>query len=122
MYEELIKALREKESEYPYWCVTARHDLLQAADAIEALSKPKWISVEERLPKESGEYIVYIKDPETCPEHDLSYVTSVFYDKDACLWREWVDQFYCANLKAVDTTNVFHITYWMPLPEPPKEG
>jgi hypothetical protein len=96
---------------------------LPAADV-----RPKWISVKERLPEEPGEYIVFIRDPfygkdEPQDEFnvDASYVTSCFYDKDAGLWREWDNSYYCANLQCVNTYKTYYISHWQPLPEPPKE-
>ena len=58
----------------------------------------EWIPVSERLPKESGEYIVY------CGEYDgicvLYYEILKTKGKWGTKWKE--------------------ITHWMPLPEPPK--
>ena len=57
MYEELIKRLRERAAwiNFPHHgeeCPTEDTMLMkQAADAIEELSKPRWIPVTERLPK-----------------------------------------------------------------------
>ncbi len=139
MYEELVKRLRNRRM-----CVQALgtlndYPLLgEAADAIEKLSKqheqqrqnlialmnekPRWISVEERLPEKPGSYLIYIHDPEVTPEYDCSYVSAAFYDKDEGLWKEEDDVVYCADLRCVNRGKVFHITHWMPLPEPPKEA
>lgn len=60
---------------------------------------PRWISVEERLPEDSGKYIV-------------------------CTTKGSV---YCTRFKAHSRGGNFqtdintHITHWMPMPEPPKE-
>lgn len=58
----------------------------------------KWISVAERLPEESGEYLVY------CGEYDgicvLYYEILKTKSKLRSKWKE--------------------VTHWMPLPEPPK--
>ena len=58
----------------------------------------EWISVKERLPEESGDYLVY------CGEYDgicvLHYEVLKTKGKWGSKWKE--------------------VTHWMPLPEPPK--
>lgn len=68
------------------------------------IAKQKWIPVSERLPEKWGSAIVYRKG-----EHYsmLRYTPALgwhFYDP------EWGD------------VEVYDVTHWMPLPEPPKEG
>ena len=67
----------------------------------------QWISVEERLP-ENGRYIAYVKK-----EHHGVYKRDVFD-----LWYEDGDWY----LDAHSVLFRGHVTHWMPLPEPPKEG
>lgn len=92
------------------------------------MEKQKWISAKEQLPEDSGEYIVFIKDPffrkgdnSDIISVDCSYVTSAHYNNLSGLWCESETSFYCANLSCVNTKETFHITHWMPLPEVPKE-
>lgn len=107
----------------------------RAADALEAAEKriaeleaqmPKWISVEDRLPEESNEYIVYIQMgtgvevPDWLGNGDLSYVTSMYFKKEQMLWFDEYDEPYNADLSLVDTVNDYHVTHWMPLQEAPK--
>ena len=136
MCDELVKKIRHCATD-PMHCLSCGEDkdgrcfkrlMTQAADAIEELSKPRWIPVTERLPEEPGEYIVFIRDPFCGKDEpqdefnvDASYVTSCFYDKDAGLWREWDNSYYCANLQCVNTNKTYYISHWQPLPEPPKE-
>ena len=109
--------------------------MLDAADALEAYEKriaeleaqiPKWVSVEDHLPEQSGEYIVYIQMgtgvevPDFLGSNDLSYVTSVYFKKRQKLWFDEYEESYNADLSLVDTANDFHVTHWMELPEPPK--
>ena len=108
--------------------------LHDAADAIETLEKTqrgdnalgqRWISAKERLPEEPGAYIVFLRafagDKELgLAEYDLSYATEMFFDKAQMLWVGEGES-YNAILSAVDATNAYHVTHWMPLPEPPKE-
>lgn len=61
---------------------------------------PKWISVEERLPEKSGRYLV------------CTSKSSVYYTKFTR--HEQGGRFH--------TDINTHITHWMPMPEPPKEG
>ena len=68
--------------------------------AIQALeSQPKWIPTSERLPEESGEYIITIANYEPHTE------TSWFYENEK-VWSH----------KNAD------VSAWMPLPQPYKEG
>lgn len=64
----------------------------------------KWVSVEERLPEESGNYLVVLDRGE--PEvHE-----AVFYMyKDTPNWRDPVEEY----------EKYKFVTHWMPLPEPP---
>lgn len=104
-------------------------DALEAADKrIEKLEKQltKWVSVEDKLPEESGEYIVYIQMgtgvevPDFFGSNDLSYVTSIHFRKEQNIWFDEYDESYNADLSLVDTANAFHVTHWMPLPQKPK--
>lgn len=74
-------------------------ELTEKVKQLEA-AQPRWISVKDGLPKKSGKYIV-------CTVKGSVYCTSaVMMGDEAC--------FKCD----INT----HITYWMPLPEAPKEG
>jgi hypothetical protein len=58
----------------------------------------EWISVEDRLPEINEEVLIYPSGWIMCGSFD---------------GETWVDE---------DRVNpVFHVTYWMPLPMPPKE-
>jgi hypothetical protein len=103
-YEELVNALRENAewAEGNIWEVPIMlpDNLKQAADAIEELSKPKWISVEERLPEEGKNVLVCI-----CADGKYD-ITRGWYDKKQgfCCWDD-------AAMESAD-----FITHWMPLP------
>lgn len=136
MYDELIKRLRTC-AELHGECALCLYQgngcdampetpLVQAADAIEKLSKPRWIPVTERLPEAYQRVIVavyctdivYLRDGETleqaaerCQSYAAKnpYVELGFVDKDG-LWNEY-DGF----------AMVCSPSCWMPLPELPKE-
>ena len=138
MYDELIKQCRDcidclcgdckyEHLQKPGNFVPCMNALLgEAADAIEELSKPRWIPVTERLPEAYQSVIVavyctdivYLRDGETleqaaerCQSYAAKnpYVELGFVDKDG-LWNEY-DGF----------AMVCSPSCWMPLPEPPKE-
>ena len=140
MYNELIDALRrlytvQDTDNIEDWVYGSQQAMCDAADALEAADKrieeleaqmPKWVSVEDKLPEESGEYTVYIQMgtgvevPDFLGSNDLSYVTSVYFKKRQKLWFDEYEESYNADLSLVDTANDFHVTHWMELPEPPK--
>ena len=107
MYDELVKRIRYCSEEQNGCkmcalssdCVLRVGLLTQAADAIEELSKPKWIPAAEQIP---GEYttILFISGG--------GQVHVGYYDSE--------HKSYC------DMTGFrYTCTHWMPLPEPPKE-
>ena len=63
---------------------------------------PKWISVNDRLPKEKVICIVYYKHA-YCDNDGYWTIGICFYDGEKF-------QMHCA----------YKVTHWMPLPEPPK--
>lgn len=120
-YEKVLDDLRHE--------CTDSYDLHdEAADAIEELISrvPKWISVKEKLPEESGGYLAYIHEPYMIQkadweeQYDFSYVMELWFDKQKMLWSDNSEDSYNAYLPVVDTDNVFHVTHWMERPEPPK--
>jgi hypothetical protein len=80
-------------------------DELQAEIAkLEAqLAEREWISVEDRLPREQGEYIVH-----------RGFAEPTFSD---FFNGEWIEVYrgQCCGETFTD------VTHWMPLPEPPNE-
>ena len=65
-------------------------------------AKPKWISVEERLPDEFGQVLGVLD----------GMVTMLFYSGDG--------KFRTGNGLVFEAESEY-LTHWMPLPEPPKE-
>lgn len=72
-----------------------------------------WISVEDKLPDEDGEYIVYAQDESSLPNEGIWYenvVVVAYYRFDEWTWYEDDNDY--------DITDI--VTHWMPLPEPPR--
>lgn len=120
-YTAAIDALDDSNDAY----IKENERLKKRIEELEA-QMPKWVSVEDKLPEESGEYTVYIQMgtgvevPDFLGSNDLSYVTSVYFKKRQKLWFDEYEESYNADLSLVDTANDFHVTHWMELPEPPK--
>ena len=132
-YMELVEALREhskKDSDCelcPYTdaedrgYTTCSEELTSnAANAIEELSKPKWISVEDALPEEDVEVLISYRYKEG--EGDTSHVDidittygqMYFGGREVAGVKHWRPPFeyFSSN---------YEVIAWMPLPEPPKE-
>ena len=127
MYEELVTKLRNESEcdEYEDWVSSM---LSQAADAIEELMRrceqfqymplPAWIPVEERLPTESGKYLVrYIKDIDIDDGIHDDEIKIMRYTVNAG-WRFPV----ICNPDVRKLLTMEQVTHWMSLPEPPKDG
>ena len=63
-----------------------------------------WISVEDRLPEETGNYLVYGKPGQ------IGYIAWAFFDASE---QQWCDFNKWEYFKGV--------THWQPLPEPPQD-
>lgn len=75
----------------------------------------EWVSVEDKLPKENGTYIVYAQDKNSPDGVGIWYenkVTTADYDVDLICW--WWNE----RSNDYDITDI--VTHWMPLPEPPR--
>lgn len=128
MYEDLINKLRELPHLLFVQLGEHKNVVYQAADAIESLikayqmmaeayerevTKPKWISVTERLPetresilgKKSSKVIIAFRFDDGTQGTDTAHTLN----------GEWVFE---DHITVVART----ITHWKPLPEPPKEG
>lgn len=64
-------------------------------------AKPKWISMEERKPK-NGQHVLTI---DSIGKQEVCYYNEVKNAFGECAWLSYI----------------YNITHWMPMPEPPKE-
>ena len=112
MYDELVKQLRE----LPHLLFVNLHGhedvVYKAADAIEELSKPRWIPVTERLPKQRINQNTL----------DFEYVlcATTFGDVRPFKYGRRIgqgDAHFWNGAGYVDA----YVTHWMHLPQPPKE-
>ena len=101
--EELIKSLEYDRDQYNNGYEDGLVD-----------GKPKWISVEDRLPEKGDSYLVVVK--EKYP-HEAKW--NVHVDV-ASNYGHYIDD-YWDTFNDWDEGQEVHITHWMPLPEPPKE-
>ena len=72
-----------------------------------------WIKIEDRLPDNVGEYIVYAQDENSPHGEGIWYeniVTLAEYAFGEWTWHE--------NGNEYDISGI--VTHWMPLPEPPR--
>ena len=99
MYDELVKRLRDYEESG--LSAISPYEAGEIADAIEELSKPRWIPVTERLPDAGKRVLCYCR-------------ANIYEVMKMRTGGDWV----------YDTNHVYmhsFVTHWMPLPEPPKE-
>ena len=75
----------------------------EAAEAWNRRS-PDWISVNKRLPEESGDYLVFVE----------GMIENMLYSKQHSAWN--ADDLNCHKNYEITT-----VTHWMPLPEPPEQ-
>ena len=117
MYDELVKRLWGCASGECFNClqytettnasVCSKELMKQAADAIEELSKPRWIPVTERLPEEH--VFVLIR------QDDDRMMVAERVDGD------WWYRYFAYDVDRWDEDEQGTITHWMQLPQPPKE-
>lgn len=110
-FDMAIAALREQE----------QSKAVQPFDEGVSHKREQWISVKERLPEESGQYIVCCDDS-GCPcgegiwyESGVVVCAQVDVGINGGVCWEWNENGTLYDLEGV-------VTHWMPLPEPPKEG
>lgn len=119
--EKAIKELRWLQFNFP-WQDNPENDADKMSnaihkytgDAIELLESQQWISVKDKLPEVGDSYIVAGK--QRFQGEPWEYFTDV-----AASNGSYIDGFWDTFNDWIEGQET-HITHWMPLPEPPKEG
>ena len=75
---------------------------------------PKWISVKDRLPEESGNYIV------CCDDSSCSYGEGIWYSSDVVVVSEYYEGSWIWYEGGTEWSLENIVTHWMPIPQPPK--
>lgn len=91
--EKLVELIRDSTLDFPLACYIADHLLANGVTVQE------WIPVSERLP-EDREYVLFFDN-----------IDMVHYGY-LCAGDRWIDR--CNEMY------YYHVTHWMPLPQPPK--
>ena len=88
-------------------------DALEYIQQLEEAAQPKWISVEESLPDDDVDVIVYIASKKENVDSVIA-ITQYTHSMHGYNIEGWCSPWqYCFWDREV--------THWMPLPEPPKE-
>lgn len=97
-------------------------NMCEAADAIEELSKPRWVSVTERLPEDGSIVGKLIVDSDGCIRI-ASQCAVITLSGGKTVYTDLIDlvSFLAKDTPTTEWTDCTHITHWMPIPQPPKE-
>lgn len=87
---------------------------------VEVTSERRWIPVTERLPEESGTYIVCCDDSGCPMDEGIWYQSEVVVCAECEVYRNSVGWTWYENGTEYDLEGI--VTHWMPMPEPPKES
>ena len=86
---------------------------------IKELENKEWIPCSERLPEDSGEYLVCPSDSVLEDYSEFGEVTIMPYDADCEGFGWWKDIFDPVSLGYVDSDFIeYEVIAWMPLPKP----
>lgn len=82
-------------------------------------AEPQWIPCSERLPEDSGDYLVRPSDSVLEDYSDFSEIMIMPYDADCEAFGWWVERYHPISLGYLDSDfNEFEVLAWMPLPKP----
>ena len=103
---ELIESAR-------YWGSNTSEEI--AENLLEnGVTVQEWISVNDRLPEESGNYIV------CCDDSSCSYGEGIWYSSDVVVVSEYYEGSWTWYEGCTEWSLENIVTHWMPLPQPPK--
>lgn len=115
MYEKLIAEMKEQleyDGYFSGYNVSPRRRLYtESIQAIEELQKPKWVSVTDRLPDFEGYVLCIASIGKDFYGKSLRRQVILYFDYD----EQW---FYYDEIPVQREC----VTYWIPLPQPPKEN
>jgi len=90
------------------------YDIVDNSDAVS-----EWIPCSERLPEDSGDYLVCPSDSVLEDYSDFSEVMIMPYDADCEAFGWWTERYNPISLGYLDSDfNESEVLAWMPLPEP----
>lgn len=82
-------------------------------------AEPHWIPCSDRLPEDSGDYLVRPSDGVLEDYSDFSKIMIMPYDADCEAFGWWVERYHPISLGYLDSDfNEFEVLAWMPLPKP----
>ena len=103
--------------DFPYLSEATLEELIDEAPTIDA--EPRWIPCSERLPEDSGDYLVRPSDSVLEDYSDFSEIMIMPYDADCEAFGWWVERYHPISLGYLDSDfNEFEVIAWMPLPKP----
>ena len=111
---ELLKSvLPNFRNNMAYW---GEKPIYEFADCLLAngVTVQEWISVNDRLPEESGNYIV------CCDDSSCSYGEGIWYSSDVVVVSEYYEGSWIWYEGGTEWSLENIVTHWMPLPQPPK--
>jgi hypothetical protein len=113
--KEYFKTIRKYHvGKYSEWYLA---DVLEQQPTIDA--EHRWIPCSERLPEDSGDYLVRPSDSVLEDYSDFSEIMIMPYDADCEAFGWWVERYHPISLGYLDSDfNEFEVLAWMPLPEP----
>lgn len=122
---ERYKSLLTRAADTIEGLLTAKDEFKDAYRAehdarIEEIKRHHWIPVTERLPEETGAYLVWM----LWPEDECPVLSIVHYDADAEAFGEWEEYYDRQTLgwAGSEFKRIEKVYAWMPLPEPPEEA
>ena len=116
----LIDADKLKEELGKSWAFeNTLYDVCRIINEAPTIEVPKWIPCSERLPEDSGDYLVRPSDNALDDYSEFEEIMIMPYDADCEAFGWWTSYFDPISLGFVDSEFTdFEVIAWMPLPKP----